>query len=92
MLKGLAIDNGMDKAFELCYKKVAENPDNRVLIDIESGWPYIVSKEYYDAYMQMWEDLKPKNFDSKLSGKIVVYGTGGGHNNDDFNDFFYKGE
>lgn len=51
--------------------------DERIIYDIESGYPYKVKKEYYDYYMKLWESAKPKIFkDGKPVGVVFISGTG----------------
>lgn len=52
-----------------------QNEKKYWLTDIESGWPYQVSKEYYEQYMEMWEVFRPKI--TNTTGIILLTGTAG---------------
>ncbi len=57
--------------------------------DIESGVYTKVTKEQYEAYINMIESFKPKL--SNIKGKIIIYGTSGDlNNNEDLKDIFYN--
>lgn len=78
-----------DAAWSHARERVKNNPDLRIIEDIESGFPEVVNKERYEAYLQMWEDLKPKWSDSAIAGKVLIFGTGGGHKDlNRFEDIF----
>jgi len=73
------------------YKTLKE--DERIIFDIESGYPYKVTKEYYDWYMKLYEAALPKAFrDSR-----AVYFTGTGNTEgfskcSDAREMFYNPE
>jgi hypothetical protein len=46
------------------------------LVDPESGIRYRVSKEYYESYMKMLDEILPKFRGEKL-GVPIIYGTAG---------------
>jgi len=50
-----------------------------IIFDIESGYPYKVTKEYYEWYMKLYEATIPKAFrdNSKPIGAVYITGTGG---------------
>ena len=80
-LKGAALDiigNHFDIHMRACKKVVAENPELVILFDMESGYPYVGTKEQRDTIDAMWEHCKPKiPADPKLMGKFFLFGTGG---------------
>jgi len=59
------------------YKSLKE--DEMILFDIESGYPYKVTREYYNWYMGILEAALPRAFrdGNKPAGAIYVTGTGG---------------
>lgn len=60
------------------------------LTDIESGEEYEVSKEQYEGYMKMLDNIMPKG-EFKGIGQIMIFGTAGGTNNKgSFEEIFYK--
>lgn len=69
-------DNGLGERCRKAYEIIAANPDKRILFDIESGEPEIVSKEYHESYLKMLEDFMPKNM-PEIKGKIICFGTSG---------------
>lgn len=58
--------------------------------DIESGLPYEVTKDQYEAYHKAWDAVKPK-LDS-VKGKVILFGTGGDMESgtEDFSSIFYN--
>lgn len=77
--------NCINAAVERAYKRIAENPDLRIIWDLESGWPTVVTKEEHERYCKLYDDCFPKNKNLKISGKLVFFGTGGSL--EDLNDF-----
>lgn len=69
-------DNGLNEACKRARKIVENNPHLVIIYDFESGWPEIVSKDRHEKFMKMWDDCIPK-FDGKLTGTIIMFGTGG---------------
>lgn len=82
------IGDMFDVQMKYCEKTIAENPELVIMYDLESGFPYVATKEHRDAFLKMWEDTKPKSFTGELTGKIIYFGTGG-EINESFNDIFY---
>lgn len=61
-----------------CELRVANDPNLVIGNDIESGLPFVETKEERQAFLDMWESLMPKDLPSnKNMGKIIVFGTGG---------------
>jgi hypothetical protein len=76
MINGKRIPSNFPNVAEM-YKSLKEN--ERIIFDIESGYPYKVTKEYYDWHMKMWESALPRAFrdNSKPIGIVWITGTGG---------------
>jgi len=77
------------------YKSLKE--DERILFDIESGFPYKVTKEYYDTYMNMIKGFMysaPNNKGGGIIGQIFITGTGEGFSkcSTDAKEMFYNPE
>src|SRR4051812_18024748 len=78
LFKGLDLGpNYISLAWDAAEKQCAENPDLRIIPDMESMFPQVVTKEQHEAYLKMWEDLKPKELSKEIGGKIITFGTGG---------------
>jgi len=68
------------------------------ITDIESGQTIEVNKEQYDRHniylkhlSDIFEAAKPKiDPNVKLTGKLIIFGTGGEIENSNFEDLFYK--
>lgn len=69
-------DNGLNDRVKRAYEIIALDESKKILFDIESGEPQIVSKEYHEKYLQFLDDLRPK-MNIKSTGKIIVFGTAG---------------
>ena len=59
------------------YKSLKD--DEMILFDIETGYPYRVTREYYNWYMELWNSMLPRAFrdGSKPMGVVYITGTGG---------------
>lgn len=66
----------------------SDNEKEYTLYDIESGTPYKVSKDHYDRYMKMINDLRCLISGGEKFGKIFITGTGGGEDNSNLEDMF----
>lgn len=63
-----------------------------ILYDIESGYPYRVSKEVYENYMAAWNSVRPV-LQNKEVGKILFFGTAGEQpNNKNFKNMWTNAE
>ncbi len=59
--------------------------------DIESGQKVEVSKEQYEAYLNMWQLCKPRI--EKVKGTILIFGTSGElDDNSSFEKIFFNPE
>ena len=56
-----------DIAVLRCMKGLLENPDLVVLHDIESGYPYLATKEHQQALIGLWHSTIPKFNDNKIN-------------------------
>lgn len=55
-----------------------ENEKQYYLRDLETGEKYLVSKEYYDKYMESWNYFGDRMSEKlKEYGKPLIMGTGG---------------
>ncbi len=68
-------DSFNNMAMQVCIERLKENPELVILYDIETGCPYLATKECQQNLIDLWESLKPKNIEP-LPGKIWIYGTG----------------
>lgn len=68
-------------------------PGKYYLYDYESGWPYQVTKEVYEQHQAMKAEMSKRiseMCDPPLKGQILIFGTGGDFNCNDFNKVFYN--
>ena len=65
-----------------------ENKERYFIPDIETGFRQEVSEQQWEAYQRMWEYLRPR-VDS-VKGTILIFGTGGDIDNQNFNEFYGK--
>lgn len=69
-----------------------EGTDYYYLFDIESGYPYKVSKEYYEWYnktiLEFFNSVKP-NINPTFKGTLIM-GTAGDFENNNFEEMFYN--
>jgi len=88
-LKGLAPDL-LGDAWDKAHEYVKNNPEKDLVVipDIDMGFPMIVNKEYRDSLVRVWEETIPKNTGAPLTGKIIMFGTGGDMEKGNFNDLF----
>lgn len=73
---------------EACNEAISKNSNLVKVHDIESGLPYVVTKEEKQRMLDMWEATKPKL--GFPIGTIIVFGIGGNLNNKSFKDMFYN--
>ena len=79
-----------DMAVIRCMRGLLENPNLVIMWDIESGQPYLVTKEYQQSYIDFMDSLRPKE-NLKPTGLIVMFGTGGSiKKKNSFEDIFYN--
>jgi hypothetical protein len=71
------INDLFDAHMRGCNEAIKENPELVILYDLESGFPYVATKEERDAFDAIWEACKPKPMNNKNIGKIICFGTGG---------------
>ena len=65
-----------------------EEQNKYYLSDLESGFKYEVSKDYYKSFMKAWEMFIPKI--NHTIGMPILFGTAGElDNNQDLKEFFY---
>lgn len=85
-LKGMPLDIFGDR-WSAANKYVADKPHLCVIKDLESGMPMVVTKEYAQSLADLFEAVKPdmSKIDPKFSGKLLIFGTGGAAEKDNFN-------
>lgn len=59
-----------------CLKAIELNPELVIGYDLDSGYPYVRTKEDQQNEIDMWESLKVKS-NLKPIGKLFIFGTGG---------------
>jgi hypothetical protein len=76
--------NGKRPEWMFPYPNLAEmykslKDDEHIIFDIESGYPYRVTREYYEWYMKLYEATIPKAFRDNIKplGTVWITGTGG---------------
>lgn len=80
---GLNIINDMfDSLNKACEDKVSKDDNLCIMHDLESGMPYVATKEYRDKFLALWESCKPDATNFKPLGKIIYFGTKGKMEND----------
>lgn len=73
-----------------CRDIVSKDENLVVLYDLESGYPYVATKEYQKQLLEVFEFCRPKLYD-KFKGQILVFGTGNTNENyKEFEELFYK--
>ena len=91
MLKGLSPNTGY---FEACWehakKQIEGKPDLCIVPDLESGLPIIMTNQKRQGMIDAFESCKPSSLLNKPMGNIVVFGTGGESDLNDFKDLFLK--
>lgn len=90
--KGGAPTNSLlDLAWKHANEHMDTNPNLRIILDIESGFPQVVTKEYYEAYLKIWKDLKCGCNMKIDNNKLFIFGTGGEIFDENyFKDLFLK--
>lgn len=71
---------------------VKDKPDLMVIEDPITGYPQVITKEQGKRMAEQFEACKPKldpNFN--INHKFMVFGTGGGMDNSNLEELFYKG-
>lgn len=68
-------------------------PGKYCLYDYESGWPYQVTKEVYEQHQAMMAEMSKRIMemvDPPLKPQLIVFGTGGDFDNNNFHEMFYN--
>lgn len=74
-----------------CEEGIKENPNLVIMFDLESGYPFLATKEYRDKFLEMWESLKTSKVIT-TEPKLFLFGTGGKvEGKNDFNDIWNNG-
>lgn len=81
-----------ERAEKACQERIKDNPNLVVLYDLESGHPYVATKEYQQQLIDLWENCKPKFIDADFKDKIIYYGTGGEMDKNGYEDIFYNAD